>query len=66
MSFKSYIVLKGLLRRSPGGKPLPPRYKSFKSSIYLKIEIVIVLDNKEVTFRGLGIDGASLIYIIKV
>jgi len=65
VSFKSYIVLKGLPRRSLGGKPLPPRCKSFKSSIYLKIEMAIVLDNKEVTPKGLGIDGVSLIYIIK-
>jgi len=65
VSFKSHIVLKGLPRRSLGGKLLPPRYKSFKSSIYLKIEMAIVLNNEEVTFRGLGIDGVSLIYIIK-
>ena len=58
-------MLKGLSRRSLDGKPLLPRYRSFKSSIYLKIERAIVLDNEEVTPRGLGIDSASLIYIIK-
>jgi len=56
---------KGFPRRSLGGKPLLLCYKSFKSSIYSKIEIVIVLDNEKVIFRGLGIDGISLIYIIK-
>ena len=65
MSFKSYIVLKGLPKHSLGGKLLPSRCKFFKFSIYLKIEMVIVLDNEEVTSRGLGIDGVSLIYIIK-
>ena len=65
MSFKSHIILKELPRRSPGGKPLPLHYKYFKFSIYSKIEIVLVLDNEEVTPKGLDIDGASLIYIIK-
>ena len=58
------LKLKGHPKHSLGGKLLPLRCRSFKSSIYLKIERVIVLDNK-VTLRGLGIDSASLIYIIK-
>ena len=65
MSLKSHIMSKGHLRYSPGGKSLPSHCRSFKSSIYLKIEMAIVLSNKEVTPRGLGIDSASLIYIIK-
>jgi len=65
MSSKSYIILKGLPKRSLSSKPLLSRCKSFKLFIYLKIEIVIVLGNEEVTFRGLGIDSVSLIYIIK-
>ena len=57
------LKLKGHPKYSLGGKPLPSRYKSFKSSIYSKIEMLIVLGNKEVTLRVLGIDSASLIYI---
>ena len=57
------LKLKGHSKRSPGSKLLLLHYRSFKSSIYLKIEILIVLGNKEVTPRVLGIDSASLIYI---
>ena len=57
------LKLKGHPKRSLGGRLLLLYYGSFKSSIYLKIEILIVLGNKEVTPRVLGIDSASLIYI---
>ena len=57
------LKLKGHPKHSPGSKPLLLYYESFKSSIYLKIELPIVLGNKEVTPRVLGIDSASLIYI---
>ena len=57
------LKLKGHPKRSLGGRLLPLHYRSFKSSIYLKIEMLIVLGNEEVTSRVLGIDSASLIYI---
>ena len=57
------LKLKGHPKRSLGGRLLPLRCGSFKSSIYLKIEIPIVLGNKEVTPRVLGIGSISLIYI---
>ena len=57
------LKLKGHPKRSLGSKPLLLRCGSFKSSIYLKIEMPIVLGNKEVTLRVLGIGSASLIYI---
>ena len=57
------LKLKGHPKYSLGGKPLLLYYRFFKSSIYLKIEMPIVLGNKEVTPRVLGIDSASLIYI---
>jgi len=57
---------KGHFKHSLGNKPLLLHYKSFKSSIYLKIKMPIILGNKEITPRGLGIDSVSLIYIIKV
>jgi hypothetical protein len=57
------LELKGHPKYSLGGKPLLSRYKSFKSSIYLKIKMPMVLGNKEVTPRVLGIDSTSLIYI---
>jgi len=59
------LKLKGHPKHSIGGKLLLLRCRSFKSSIYLKIEMLIVLGNEKVTPRGLGIDSASLIYIIK-
>ena len=59
MSFK----LKEYPKHSLGSKPLLLHCRSFKSSIYLKIEMLIVLGNKEVTPRVLGIDSISLIYI---
>jgi hypothetical protein len=59
MPFKS----KGHLKCSLGGKLLLLYYRSFESSIYLKIEMLIILGNKEVTLRVLGIDSTSLIYI---
>ena len=59
MSFK----LKEYPKHSLGSKPLPLHYRSFKSSIYLKIEMLIILGNKEVTPRVLGIGSVSLIYI---
>jgi len=65
MFFKSHIILKRLPKRSLSGKPLPLHRKSFKSSIYLKIKIAIILNNNKITFRGLGINSISLIYIIK-
>ena len=55
--------LKGLPKHSLGGKPLLLYYGFFESSIYLKIEMPRVLGNKEVTFRVLGINSISLIYI---
>ena len=55
--------LKGHPKYSLSGKPLLLYCRSFKSFIYLKIEMPIVLGNEEVTFRVLGIDSASLIYI---
>ena len=57
------LKLKGHPKRSLGNKLLLLYYRSFKSSIYLKIEMPIVLGNEEVTPRVLGIDSASLIYI---
>ena len=57
------LKLKGHPKRSIGSKLLLLRHRSFKPSIYLKIEMLIVLGNKEVTPRVLGIDSASLIYI---
>jgi hypothetical protein len=57
------LELKGHPKYSLGGKPLPLCYRSFESSIYSKIEMPIVLGNKEVTPRVLGIDSTSLIYI---
>jgi hypothetical protein len=57
------LELKRHPKHSLGGKPLLSYYKSFESSIYLKIEMLMVLGNKEVTLRVLGIDSASLIYI---
>ena len=57
------LKLKGHPKRSLGGRPLPLYCRSFKSSIYLKIEMLIILGNKEVTPRVLGIDSVSLIYI---
>ena len=54
------LKLKGHPKRSLSSKLLPLRYRSFKSSIYLKIKILIVLGNKEVTSRVLGIDSISL------
>ena len=57
------LKLKGYPKCFLGGRPLLLYYRSFKSSIYLKIEMLIVLGNKEVTPRVLGIDSASLIYI---
>jgi hypothetical protein len=50
-------------KHSLGGKPLLLHYRSFESSIYSKIEMPIVLGNKELTLRVLGIDSISLIYI---
>jgi hypothetical protein len=57
------LKLKKHPKHSLSGKPLLLRYRSFESSIYLKIEMPIVLGNEEVIFRVLGIDSASLIYI---
>ena len=57
------LKLKKHPKHSPGGKLLLLCYKSFKSSIYLKIEMLRVLGNKEITFRVLGINNTSLIYI---
>jgi len=57
------LELKGHPKRSLGGKPLLLRCGSFKSSIYSKIEMLIVLGNRGVTSKVLGIDSASLIYI---
>jgi hypothetical protein len=57
------LKLKGHPKCFLGGKPLPSCYKSFESSIYSKIEMLIVLGNKEVTPKVLGIDNTSLIYI---
>jgi hypothetical protein len=57
------LKLKGYPKYSLGGKLLLLYYKSFESSIYLKIEMLIILGNEEVTFRVLGIDSVSLIYI---
>jgi len=57
------LKLKGHPKSSLGSKLLLLYYKSFKSSIYLKIEMPIVLGNEEVTSRVLSIDSASLIYI---
>ena len=55
--------LKGHPKYSLGSKPLLLYCGFFESSIYSKIEILRVLGNKEVTFRVLGIDNISLIYI---
>jgi hypothetical protein len=57
------LELKEHPKYSLGGKLLLSHYKFFKSSIYLKIEMLIVLGNEEVTPRVLGIDSISLIYI---
>jgi hypothetical protein len=57
------LELKRHFKHSLGGKPLLLHCGSFESSIYLKIEMPIILGNEEVTFRVLGIDSASLIYI---
>jgi hypothetical protein len=57
------LELKGHPKHSLGGKLLLLYCESFESSIYLKIEMPIVLGNEEVTPRVLGIDSMSLIYI---
>ena len=57
------LKLKGHPKYSLGGKLLPSRYGFFESSIYLKIKMPRVLNNKKVTFRVLDIDSISLIYI---
>ena len=57
------LKLKGHPKYSLGGKLLPLYCGFFKSSIYLKIEMLRVLGNKKVTFRVLGINSISLIYI---
>ena len=57
------LELKGHPKCSLGGKPLLLCYRFFESSIYLKIEMPMVLDNEEVTSKVLGIDNVSLIYI---
>ena len=57
------LKLKGHFKYSLGNKLLLLYYRSFKSFIYLKIEMPIVLGNKRVTLKVLGIDSASLIYI---
>ena len=55
--------LKGYPKCSLGGKLLLLYCGFFESFIYLKIEMLRVLGNKKVTFRVLGIDNMSLIYI---
>ena len=57
------LKLKRHPKYSLGGKLLLLHCGSFESFIYLKIEMLRVLSNKEITFKVLGIDNISLIYI---
>ena len=57
------LKLKGHPKYSLDSKLLPLYCRSFKSSIYLKIEMPRVLGNEEITPKVLGIDSTSLIYI---